>query len=153
LVVGIIGRGHLDHRWGVPHQLEDLGIENTAVLLPMAPMDECGQLTAGLADAVFIVPPAERAAKPRPKLGVIVETSAGGARVREVRPNSVAETARIETGDLIVEAAGHPVQTSGDLIRTIARQAPGTWLPLKIERDGKAIEIVARFPAAEPATQ
>ena len=33
LIVGIIGRGHLDYGFGTPHQLNSLGITDTAVLL------------------------------------------------------------------------------------------------------------------------
>jgi hypothetical protein len=33
-----------------------------------------------------------------------------------------------------------------DLITVIQRQAPGTWLPLSIERNGSQVELVARFP-------
>ncbi|MCZ4353993.1 ChaN family lipoprotein [Roseovarius aestuarii] len=35
LVIGIIGRGHLEFRGGTPFQLGDLGIDNAAVLLPV----------------------------------------------------------------------------------------------------------------------
>ncbi|WP_163831450.1 ChaN family lipoprotein, partial [Proteus mirabilis] len=34
LVVGIIGRGHLEFGHGTPFQLEDLGVADVAVLLP-----------------------------------------------------------------------------------------------------------------------
>lgn len=37
LVVGIIGRGHLEYRLGVPQQLDDLGLAPTLVALPSAP--------------------------------------------------------------------------------------------------------------------
>jgi S1-C subfamily serine protease len=58
----------------------------------------------------------------------------------------------IEAGDVIVEAAGLPVAGGGDLIATVKRQSPGTWLPLKIRRAGATIDRVARFPPrpAEP---
>jgi hypothetical protein len=28
----------------------------------------------------------------------------------------------------------------------VQRQAPGTWLPLTLERDGRTVETVAKFP-------
>lgn len=37
LAVGIIGRGHLEYRLGVPPQLEDLGVGPILVALPSAP--------------------------------------------------------------------------------------------------------------------
>jgi uncharacterized iron-regulated protein len=36
LAVGILGRGHLEHRFGTPDQLDDLGIAPVAVALPGA---------------------------------------------------------------------------------------------------------------------
>jgi uncharacterized iron-regulated protein len=53
LVVGIIGRGHLEYGFGTPYQLDDLGIRDTAVLLPSD--DETFDTAAkrSIADAVF----------------------------------------------------------------------------------------------------
>lgn len=39
LVVGIIGRGHLEFRGGTPYQLEDLGVKDAMVLLPHRAQD------------------------------------------------------------------------------------------------------------------
>lgn len=65
LVVGIIGRGHLEYGWGTPYQLRDLGVSDVAVLLtataPTLDLDRA----RGIADAVFRIdtpePPAPRA--------------------------------------------------------------------------------------------
>ena len=67
LVVGIIGRGHLDYGHGTPHQLRDLGIPDVAVLAPTeaAALDPAEM--AGIAEAVFRLDrpeePVARAAK------------------------------------------------------------------------------------------
>ncbi|WP_126401193.1 ChaN family lipoprotein [Blastochloris tepida] len=53
LVAGIIGRGHLEHGFGVPAQLHDLGIGRTCVLLPAIAETIDPAAAAGLADAVF----------------------------------------------------------------------------------------------------
>ena len=82
----------------------------------------------------------------------MIETVSGGgdgsagARVIEVVPGGVAEATGIEAGDVIVEAAGRPIAKSGDLIATVRQQSPGTWLPLKVQRDGATVDRVARFP-------
>ncbi|MDO9499917.1 ChaN family lipoprotein [Falsiroseomonas sp.] len=53
LVIGIIGRGHLDYGHGTPHQLRDLGILDVAVLAPTeAAMLDTAEM-AGIAEAVF----------------------------------------------------------------------------------------------------
>jgi uncharacterized iron-regulated protein len=53
LVVGIIGRGHVEYRYGAPHQLADLGLTRTAVLLPTRDAEHDPATLAGLADALF----------------------------------------------------------------------------------------------------
>lgn len=52
-IVGIAGRGHVEHGWGIPDQLRDLGA-TPMVLLPVSADEACAD--AGLADAVFVLP-------------------------------------------------------------------------------------------------
>ena len=146
-VVGIIGSGHLENRFGVPHQLSDLGVEDVAVLLPMTPAAACEDLDPGLADAVFVVE-RQDGQGPRPRLGVIIETAEEGVLIRDVAKGSVAAAAELQAGDLVREAAGQELERHGQLIEIVQRQAPGTWLPLRVQRGERTIDIVARFPTA-----
>ena len=151
LIVGIIGRGHLEYGHGIPHQLADLGIDDVGVLLPVDVDDACQALSAelvgaDLADAVFVVETQVDEDEPRPRLGVMIDSGDNGVRVMEVVPGSVAERAGILAGDIIQEAAGFEVETTGQLIDVIQRQAAGTWLPLKILREDENRELIARFP-------
>jgi uncharacterized iron-regulated protein len=148
LVVGILGRGHIEHRYGVPHQLADLKSPEAAVLLPVDRETACDGLPADLADAVFVIEPTGRlvATAPKARLGILVATTDDGVRVENVMEGSVAEATAIQAGDIVVSAAGFPVAEVGELIEIVQRQAPGTWLPLVIRRDGEDIEVVARFP-------
>jgi uncharacterized iron-regulated protein len=152
LVVGLLGSGHIVHGYGVPHQLRDLGVREVAVLLPWDRDTGCAKLVAGIADAAFgVAAPAEKAPG-RPRLGVMLETGAGGIRIRAVEKGSIAEAAGLRQGDLIVEIAGAPVKEYADVRDAVQRQAPGTWLPLRIARAGEQLEILAKFPrlAREP---
>lgn len=146
LIVGIIGSGHLRHGHGVPHQLRSIGEPHTKVWLPMDASTNCDQL-AGIADSVFAVRSRPMATGPR--LGVYLQDGAGGAGVREVVPGSVADDAGVISGDRVLAAAGVQVDSGDDLIAIVRRQSPGTWLPMTIERDGKRIELVAKFPAGD----
>ena len=146
IIVGIIGRGHLEYGHGIPHQLADLGIDDVGVLLPVDADDACQALSAELADAVFVVETQVHEDVPRPRLGVMIDSGDNGVRVMEVVPGSVAERAGILAGDIIQEAAGFEVETTGQLIDVIQRQAAGTWLPLKILREDENRELIARFP-------
>ncbi len=53
LVIGIIGRGHLEFGHGTPYQLADLGIAEVAVLLPTDDETFDRERSGGIADAVF----------------------------------------------------------------------------------------------------
>jgi len=151
LVVGIMGSGHIRYGYGVPHQLKDLGVAEVATLLPWNSGTQCGQIAAGLADAVFGVTPTSVVSHeaPRQRLGIRFEMAQdGGARVLQVEKGSIAETAGIRDSDVITEAASVMIKRMNDIVEIVKRQAPGTWLPLKVKRGGEPIEIIARFPAA-----
>jgi len=145
LVVGIVGSGHLEHRWGVPHQLAALGVRDVAVLLPWDTRRGCEELAPDLADAVFGIPPDPQTDVARPQLGVTLAPAAGGARVAAVTPGGVGARAGLRRGDLIVDAAGAPVTNPADVRAVVESQAPGTWLPLRVRRGGVERQVVARF--------
>jgi len=66
LVVGIMGRGHVQHGHGVPHQLADLGVTRVMSLLPWSADDDCADLVPGIADAVYGVEAGEREEREAP---------------------------------------------------------------------------------------
>ena len=145
LVVGVMGRHHVAYGYGVAHQLADLGVRDVAALLPWDQDADCAELIAGTADAVFgVAAPAEPARRLR--LGVRLEAAAGGVRLRSVEKGSVAEGAGLREGDLLVEFAGQPAKQADDVVQAVARQAPGTWLPLRVKRAGATLNLVAKFP-------
>jgi uncharacterized iron-regulated protein len=154
LVVGIAGRGHLEFGYGIPHQLADLGIDDVAVLLPVTEDAACEELEPQLATAVFVLgaPPADESKVGRPLLGVRIETVEQGVRVLEVVAGSVAEQVGMRSGDVIISAGGFATAKTSELIQVVSRQAPGTWLPLRVERDGETLELVAKFPQSFDAT-
>ena len=143
LVVGVVGRGHLVYGYGIPHQLAALGIPKAAVLLTWDKDRECAGLAQGtpVADAVFGLG-GDTSAAPKARLGVIID----GLRIRRVVEGSIAATAGLASGDRILEAAGRPLENAGDLIAIIHRQAPGTWLPIKVGRGSETLDMVAKFP-------
>ena len=63
-----------------------------------------------------------------------------GALVAQVSPNSPAQKAGIEAGDVIVSFDGRDITDSKDLSRTVASTAVGKTLSVKIIRDGKETE-------------
>ncbi|MCG5240165.1 ChaN family lipoprotein [Azospirillum doebereinerae] len=147
-VVAILGEGHADHRNGVPHQLDDLGLPGSVVLLPWDADRPCAELDGRIADAVFgLGPSREPAEAARPRLGVQLEPTADGVRIGSVLENSVAAAAGLNVGDRVVTAAGNPIRRPADLTAIVQRQAPGTWLPITVRRGEGTQEVVAKFPA------
>ena len=146
LIVGIMGTGHLEHGYGVPHQLAALGERSATVLLPWDTDRDCAKLTPDLADAVFGIAPAVEAPDHGPHLGVTLAPARDGVRVADVTQGSVAAAAGLRRDDVVVEAAGTPTTTPADLRAVVDAQAPGTWLPLRVRRGARTREIVARFP-------
>ena len=142
-VVGIMGAGHVRNGHGVAHQLKALGIDKTGLLLTWEREEGCTGLGKGFADALYLV---ESPKGNPPRLGVGTDHDKDGLRITAITPGSIAEASGLKTGDVIIEVAGQPAKRLLVLRSVVQRQVPGTWLPLKIRRDGKELEIVARFP-------
>lgn len=149
LIAGIMGGGHVAHGYGVPYQLAGLGQHGSTVLMPIDAGDDCAKMPPDFADAVFTVeaPKPAADAEERPRLGVMLGAAENAVRVDSVMPGSVAEATKLQNGDLIVRAAGVETRKAADLTGIIARQAPGTWLPLTVRRGAEEIELIAKFPA------
>jgi len=78
-----------------------------------------------------------------------------GALVAGVTPKSPAEKAGLRDGDVIAEFNGKPVKGSRQLKLQVAQTAPGTTVPVKLLRDGKAKTLdvtVKELPGTERAS-
>lgn len=145
LVVGIVGSGHIRYGRGVAYQLRDLGIENIGMLLPVGASRDCAGL-AGIADAVFAVPKLPASEPPPPRLGARIEQTKEGVGIEEVVKGSLAEYSGLRAGDRIVSIAGVNVARMGEVLRAVRAQPPGTWLPIRIRREGRELDLVVKFP-------
>jgi uncharacterized iron-regulated protein len=147
LMIALMGSGHLQDGHGTPRQLADLGISDAAVLLPFDASLACDQITPQLATALFGISSEDRDEQDeRPRLGIMLDQAQGGVRVQKVIDNSIAQQAGLQPDDVIEIIAGEAVYDAADVIATVERQAPGTWLPIVVRRGTQTIEIVARFP-------
>ncbi len=149
LVVGIMGMGHVQYGYGVPHQLKDLGTNKIASLIPWDINRSCKRFVPGIADAVFGVQPhlADLSLQPKyQRLGIRFEIAHGGAHVLQVVKNSIAEKTTLKDADVIIKMAGVAIKGTQNVIDVVKRQAPGTWMPLTVKRKNKTIELVAKFP-------
>jgi serine protease Do len=80
--------------------------------------------------------------------------SSKGALVAQVEPNSAAQKAGIQDGDVIKTVDGKDVATVRDLTRTIAGMSPGSSVKLGVMRDGKEMTVSAKLgDSAKPGKQ
>jgi membrane-associated protease RseP (regulator of RpoE activity) len=80
-----------------------------------------------------------------PWLGVTFVMVDDGARVSYVVPNSPADDAGIETGDVITEVDGRNVTESNRLDELIQQYDPGDRVELTVERNGRERTVEVRL--------
>ncbi|MBX3502299.1 MAG: ChaN family lipoprotein [Alphaproteobacteria bacterium] len=142
LVIGIIGRGHLEFGHGTPHQLRDLGVANQRVLLPHEDDRPLALSCApGIADAIFhldtVEPPAARTASS----GLRWETGSMPPLVQSVDADSPAAEAGVLAGDRITAIDGLAVATPVDAFGILRRQPAGRRVSLAVQRDGQSLDL------------
>jgi serine protease Do len=71
--------------------------------------------------------------------------SSTGALVAQVEPNSAAQKAGVQSGDVIKTVDGKDIGTVRDLTRTIAGITPGNSVKLGLVRDGKDMTVSAKL--------
>jgi Haem-binding uptake, Tiki superfamily, ChaN/PDZ domain len=147
-MVAVLGSGHVAFGYGAMHQLKDLGMKDAVSLIPVPIDSACMRVGKSFANVMFTLPAGadEGPTVERPRLGVELVQGEGAPRINRVVGNSVAEAAGLKAGDHVVRAAGVEMRSPDDLVDVVGRQAPGTWLPLGVRRDGQEIELVAKFP-------
>jgi uncharacterized iron-regulated protein len=153
LVVGMMGSGHLIDHFGIPHQLDALGIHDSAVLVPWDKRYDCDTLEPRFADVVFGVraPVDTGEHETKPRLGVFLAAVDKGPKITKVIADSVAAATGLQSGDVVVELAGRPAKDVMDMVKTVQAMVPGTWLPMGVMRDHKRIDLVAKFPPETPS--
>lgn len=149
-VIGVMGAGHVMGDYGAIHQLVDLGVaaKQSVTLMPWDGSIDCSELKAGAFDYGFgvnYVEAKEVVEQQYPRLGVYLEHN-NGVVITRIVPNSIADSMGLKIDDKIIQIAGKPVEQVMDVVETVKSTLFGTWLPLKILRDDKEMEFVAKFP-------
>jgi serine protease Do len=71
-----------------------------------------------------------------------------GALIQSVTDGSPAESAGLETGDVIVAIDGEPVATSGNLQNRVAQFRPGDRITVTVYRDRRPMDVEIRLDEA-----
>lgn len=73
-----------------------------------------------------------------------------GALVSSVEPDSAADKAGLQPGDVVLAVDGVRVAESGDLPRIIGEKRPGTRIALELWRDGRSQNVNATLDEMQP---
>ena len=74
-------------------------------------------------------------------------SSANGAVVTEVEPNSAGGKAGLHIGDVITQLNGQPVTDAGELQMEVGQKRPGETIQLEVMREGKTMSIPVTLEA------
>ena len=82
----------------------------------------------------------------RPRLGVRLEQrDDSGPQIAEVLPDSPAQAAGLQSGDVIRSLAEQPVASVGDLQQLLRQQKPGDTISLQVQRGDQSLTITVKL--------
>lgn len=73
-----------------------------------------------------------------------------GAFVKEVRPDTPAERAKLQTYDVIRKINGEEIKNANDLVRRVSQFAPGSKITLEVWREGKPMDVEVDLDEWQP---
>lgn len=133
-LVVLAGSGHMMFKAGIPDRLEEYTGAETVVILPGDGL----RVKPGIAD--FIIYPEEAKLPGKGVMGVFLGESEEGVEVTAVVPESAAESAGIEEGDLIQQIDGIALRSPGELKAALMGRAPGESISVKLLRKRLLVE-------------
>ena len=98
--------------------------------------------------------------QPQPVLGLSVRLEATqlsdrsqGLEVVEITPGGAADWAGVQVGDYVLSAAGHPLETSEDLLWVRRQKRLGDELDMTLWRDGEIVEVTLSLQESMEETE
>jgi uncharacterized iron-regulated protein len=145
-VAVVAGGAHVERGWGVKRRLDILDHDSVSrVVMPFRGFEE-DEIDHDAADAFFYCPTSRTS-----RLGFSMEMRRDGARVLEVQPNSLAQQAGMQAGDVVVRAGGEPVDSLWSLHQaSLAALKEHRPLLLEVARQGETVPIEIDLSQAHP---
>ena len=140
-IVVVIGRGHINYRFGVPKRASDRVAHTYRTVVPLPVNYEGSMIDPKLADYVWVTKIPE--SSQRARLGVMVRAllSGDGLEVLGVLPDSPAAKAGIQKGDIIRDIDGSAVKSVEELHKVIAENSRVHEITIK--RGNRLIPLTA----------
>lgn len=149
--VVFVGSGHFAHGLGLPPRIQRRlpGVRLVSVL-PVEP-DQAAALAGGATGrpaADWLVAAAPAPPRP-PRLGVVLKPQADGLMVERVLPQSAAQAAGIQAGDLLTELDGRPLRAAKDIHEAIKRDPFGSHR-YTLQRGGQPLRLEIKLEGGKP---
>jgi len=127
-MVVLAGNGHLQYSWGIPDRVQRItGIRGTVIL-----NDITDTISRNLADYILFPEPMETPESP--KLMVMLEEKEEGVEVVKLLPESPAQKAGMEKGDVITGIGGEKVGKIDDIKIALLGREKGDTIEVIIQR-------------------
>lgn len=146
-MVGLLRGIYYDDR-PVIFEYQERTVVATGVLLSKAEAPSSGMAEAVAVDVVKDITSEikEKGKVERGWLGVYIEENEDGeVEIIDVDKESPAELAKLKRGDIVLEIEGKELKNPEMLVYEIRKRKPGENVTLKIERDGKAMDVKVRL--------
>ena len=89
----------------------------------------------------------------RAYLGVRLTETDDGVRLADVIEGEPADNANLQSGDVVLEAAGKPVESAADIQDAVAARKPGEQLEVRIRRGGDERTVTVKLGTRPPTVE
>ncbi|MFN4196698.1 MAG: ChaN family lipoprotein [Caldimicrobium sp.] len=133
-LIVLVGKNHILNRLGIPEALNRRKFTDYKTIL----LGKDVTLSATLADYWFPLPSLDYESSP--SLGVIVEETQEGLKIKEVLKGTLAEELKLSPGDIILKVDGRPINKISDLKLILTFKEKGSVIILQVKREITIIE-------------
>ncbi|WP_068512056.1 ChaN family lipoprotein [Caldimicrobium thiodismutans] len=139
-IIVITGKGHLQYYYGIPHALKRRNFTNFKTII----LGETEDFKPSLGDYWFNPAPVEY--EKTLQLGVILDETSEGLKIKEVLKDSLAERSGLRAGDILLKADERTLKRISDLKIVLTFKEKGSELALtfKRENENKRIQILLK---------
>ncbi len=138
-MVVLAGTGHVLYGLGIARQLPDAYRRSTLTIVPVPVNDDEAIVSASVADFIWGIP--ESPYPTYPELGVLTVRTRDGLHVIYIEPDSPAEAAGLETGDVLTDIGETSLTEKSELARVFAGTRWGDVVTIGLMRDNEHREL------------
>jgi uncharacterized iron-regulated protein len=142
-LVVLAGTGHVVYELGIARQLEQWFEGPVTTIVPVEVDEASSNVQASLGDFIWGIPAATDPAFP--SLEIVTTTGNAGLTIFHVEPESAADLAGMQAGDVLTSLRGQPMSDRREFNRTIATLEWGDEVTAVILRDETELTLTVHL--------